>query len=124
MFPFSDKYAAEFETLLAEAKRYFCLERRYWTLDLVEKSARLLSFCVLLLVSLLLGAIALIAGTFALAYWIGSLTDSLAIGFVCVMALVLLVIALVLRNSRQWILIPITRTILNIFISHTDEAHD
>lgn len=124
MFPFSDKYAAEFETLLAEAKRYFSLERRYWTLDLVEKSARLLSFCVLLLVSLLLGAIALIAGTFALAYWIGSLTDSLAIGFVCVMALVLLVIALVLRNSRQWILIPITRTILNIFISHTDEAHD
>lgn len=120
---FSAKNTAEFQQLLEEAKRYLLLEKRYLALSLSERIARLLGFVVLLIVCLLLGSVAVIAGTFALAFWLGGVLGSMPLGFLCVMLLLVLLMAVVLRNSQRWIANPIMRMMLDILTNpHNDDS--
>lgn len=112
------------QQLLQEIKRYFVLERRYWTLDLTEKLAKVIGVCVMLLIVLILGGIALFAGVCALALWLGGLTGSLALGFLSTGILVIVLAWIVKLKQEQWIAVPIARMILHALSDSSNPEDD
>lgn len=89
---------------------------------MTETIAKLLGACLLLVVCVVLGGIALLALLCALALWIGSLTGSLALGFLSTAIVAILLIWIVFANKEHWIARPIARLILNALAPNGNDA--
>lgn len=106
---------------LAEGKRYVGLQTELAKLIVAEKAATVLSTMLVGLVIVLFLAMALFFPLMALAAWIGALTHSVALGYLCVAVLVVLVFAVVYALRRRLIVEPITRAMAAIFAPEADD---
>ena len=124
MLRLSERYTEEFRLLIEELRRYFQLEKRLLTLELTEKVANLIAGLLVVIIGVLLGGIALLMLTFALAYWIATVTQSVAAGFLIIAAAVVLLLVIVIAGSRRWILRPIIHMVADIFLYDNDQQHE
>ena len=115
-------YTTQFRTLFTELQRYLRLQKRYLALDTAEKLATLLSTVAVVLVCFVLGAIMLFFMTFALALWIGRMVDNAALGFLSIGVVLLLSLYVFYKNRTRWIIMPIARFVVNIFVHAETEA--
>lgn len=111
----SDKYKDSFRELFAEAKSYMELQKRYAAVETAEKLTTVLSAIAIAAVCILILSIVLLFSSFALAYWIGALTGSMATGFISVTAINLLLLLIFFLNRRRWVILPIARLITTVF---------
>lgn len=118
---FTNKYTETFQSLFAEAKNYLGLQKKYLAMEAAEKLTILLSAVAIAAICLILGAMVLLFATFALAYWIGQLTDSLALGFLSIAAMQLLGLVVFYRNRSKWVLQPLARFMINLFTPSVKE---
>ncbi len=115
----TDKSIADIKKILWELKHYIELHTKFMRLDLAEKLIVLLASAVIVLVLVLFGAIALLFLTFALAYYIGSVTESLPLGFLTVGGGVALLLWVFYANRRRWVVQPVAKFIVNLLINKT-----
>lgn len=112
---FTDKYTDSFRQLFAEAKRYIGLQKRYLALETAEKLTILLSAVAIAVVCVILGSIFLLFASFALAYWIGQLINSLALGFLIIAIAILLMLVLFYNKRKKWIILPLAEFMASLF---------
>ena len=104
--------------LFEQARRYLTLQKDYLSLNGVEVLTRLFSTIALAAIFILVGFLVILFGSFALAYWIGSLLDNQILGFAIIAGVLLLCALLVWANRQAWIIIPTTRFMVNLLSTH------
>lgn len=122
MFGIED-YTESLRKFWQETKGYLELQKEYMTLDAAEKLIVLLSAAALGAICLVIGAMALFFLLFALAAWVGQLSGSVALGFLIMGVVLLLLMAIVYFKRKQWIVQPLARLVVGLFV-HDDEEEE
>lgn len=108
-------YTEQFRTLLRETRRYLLLQKRFVALDVADKLIAILSTIAIAVVCFVLGVMVLFFLTFALAYWIGQMAGSLALGFLAIALLHLILVFIFYHNRTRWIIMPLARMMSALF---------
>ena len=112
-------YAENLQSLWTETKNYLELQKQYLMMDTAEKLTVLLSAVSTAVVCLALGAMALFFLLFALASWFGQMIGNLFVGFLVMGILLLLMMVVAFVKRKQWIIQPLARLVVGLFI-HDD----
>lgn len=120
MFGIED-YTESLRKFWLETKGYLELQKEYLTLDAAEKLIVLLSAAALGVICLVIGAMALFFLLFALAAWVGQLSGSVALGFLIMGVVLLLLMAIVYFKRKQWIIQPLARLVVGLFVHDDNE---
>lgn len=114
MLFFSEQNTQQIHQLLEEGKEYLLLQKRYLGLQSAEMLTKLLTGIAVWAIIILVGALVLLFGSFALAFLLAKFTGSVVIGF-GIMALVLaLIIFIVYVNREAWIMAAVAKFVVNI----------
>ena len=116
-------YTSLFGHLIQEVKQYLSLQKEYVLMDTADKLIVILSSVAIAVVCFVLSAMALFFLTFALAHWIGAVTDNVPLGFLCIALFHLAILVLFFRNRNKWIIQPLARAIVRLFVSK-EEARE
>ena len=106
----------EFKELFLLFKEYIQKQRENIALGAAESMTRLFFAATTALILLILGGIALLLACFALAFWINDVTDSDMVGFGALAGGILLLAIIFWFMRRQWVLQPIARLMVRIFL--------
>lgn len=117
-------YTTQFRALINELRRYLRLQKRYVALDAADKLIVLLSTIAVAEVCFILGAMLLFFLTFSLAIWLGRLAGNVAIGFLCIAAVLALVLFIFNKNRTRWVLVPISRLVVGLFSSISSDPEE
>lgn len=117
-------YTDNLQSLWTEVKNYLELQKQYLMMDTAEKMTVLLSAVSTAVVCLALGAMALFFLLFALASWFGQIIGSLFIGFLVMGILLLLMMIIAYVKRKQWILQPLARLVVGLFIHDEEEEEE
>ena len=120
MFGIED-YTESLRKFWQETKSYLELQKEYLTLDAAEKLIVLLSAAALGAICLVIGAMALFFLLFALAAWVGQLSGSVALGFLIMGVVLLLLMAVVYFKRKAWIIQPLARLVVGLFVRDDEE---
>ncbi|MCR5850270.1 MAG: hypothetical protein K6G92_06115 [Bacteroidaceae bacterium] len=116
-------YSSSLQSLWTEVKNYLELQKQYLVMDTAEKMTVLLSAVSTAALCLALGAMALFFLLFALASWFGQMIGSLFVGYLVMGIVLLLMMVVAFVKRKQWILQPIARLVVGLFI-HEDEEEE
>lgn len=111
----NEQTTARMSRLFEQVRHYFTLQKDNLTLHGVEMLTRLFTAIALAAILILVGFLVVLFGSFALAYWIGSLLDSTVLGFAIIAGVLLLVALVVWANRNSWIVLPSTRFMISLF---------
>ena len=114
-------YTENIQSLWVETKNYLELQKEYLKLDTAEKLTVLLSAVATAAVCLVLGAMALFFLLFTLAVWIGVLAGNEVVGYLSMGLVLLLLMAIVYACRKRWIIQPLSRLIVGLFINEEEE---
>lgn len=106
----------EFKELFLLFKEYIQKQRENIALGAAESMTRLFFAATTALILLILGGIALLLASFALAFWINDVTDSAIVGFGALAGGILLLAIIFWFMRRQWVLQPIARLMVHVFL--------
>ena len=109
------------QLLWKEIKNYLELQKQYLMMDTAEKLTVLLSAVAIAVLCMTLGAMALFFLLFAMASWIGHIVGSTFVGFLIMGALLLLLMAIVYFARKRWIIQPLSRLVVGLFIRDEEE---
>jgi len=109
-------YSNSLQSLWTEVKNYLELQKQYLMMDTAEKLTVLLSAVAIAVLCMTLGAMALFFLLFALASWIGHIVGSAFVGYLIMGALLLLLMAIVYIARKRWIIQPLSRLVVGLFI--------
>jgi len=115
------KYTEDIKDIILELKHYLNLQKKYLAIDAAEKITRFLSAVTIAAICILLGGIILLFFTFALAYWIGDLLNSLPLGFLSMVVIVALLLLLFYCKRNAWVIQPLARMAAKIFVENNEE---
>lgn len=114
----------EFRELFILLKEYIRKQKENIALGATEGMTILLSVAATGFILIMLGSIVLLLGGFALAFWIGELTDSAALGFGVLAGATLLLAIVFWFKRKQWVLQPIARLMVQIFLEDRHNGND
>lgn len=115
------KYTEQFQELFTEVKQYLSLEKKYLAMDAADKLTVLLSTVAIASVCLILGAMTLFFGAFALAYWLGQLTNSLPLGFLIITVAIALLLIIFYNRRSGLIIQPLARLMTQLFVEKKEK---
>ena len=115
------KYTEDIREIILEVKHYLKLQKKYIAVDAAEKTTVILSAVAIAPICILLGAIILLFCTFALAYWIGDLLNSLPLGFLSMALVITLLLFLFYCKRKAWIIQPLARMMAQLFVENNEE---
>ena len=118
------KYTEDIREIILEVKHYLNLQKKYLAIDAAEKTTIILSAAAIAAICILLGAIILLFCTFAFAYWIGDLLDSLPLGFLSMAIIVALILLLFYCKRKAWIIQPLARMMAQLFVDNSEEEEE
>lgn len=115
------KYTEDIKEIILEVKHYLNLQKRYIAIDAAEKTTVILSAVAIAAICILLGAIIILLCTFALAYWIGDLLNSLPLGFLAMGCMVAALLLLFYCKRKAWVIQPLARMAAQLFVENKEE---
>lgn len=115
------KYTEEFKEIILEAKHYLNLQKKYLAIDAAEKTTVILSAVAIAAICILLGGIILFFSTFALAYWIGDLLNSIPLGFLTMAIIIASLLLLFYCKRNAWVIQPLARMAAKLFVENNEE---
>ena len=114
-------YKDNIQSLWAEIKNYLELQKQYLMMDTAEKLTVLLSTIAIAVLCMTLGAMALFFMLFSLATWIGQIAGNAFLGFLAMGVILLLLMAIVYARRKKWIIQPLSRLVVGLFIHEEEE---
>lgn len=114
-------YTENLQSLWVEVKNYLELQKQYLMMDAAEKMTILISAVAIAVLCMTIGAMALFFLLFALASWIGDIAGNLFIGFLIMGILLLLLMAIVYAKRKAWVIQPLSRLVVGLFIHDEEE---
>ena len=115
----NEQTTARMSQLFGQARRYFELQKSYLSLRSVEVMTRLFTGIALTTILILIGFLVILFACFAIAYWLGSLLDSNILGFTIISVFLVLCALLVYVKRVFWIVLPITRFMIDSLGTNT-----
>ena len=115
------KYTEDIKEIILEVKHYLNLQKRYLAIDAAEKTTILLSAVAIAAICILLVTIILLFLTFALAYWIGDILNSLPLGFLAMACMVTFLLTFFYCKRKAWITQPLARMMAQLFLDNKEE---
>ena len=116
-------YSDNLQSLWKETKNYLELQKQYLMMDTAEKLTVLLSAVATAAICLTFGAMALFFLLFALASWLGQMIGNMFVGFLIMGIFLLLMMVIAYVKRKQWIIQPLSRLVVGLFI-HDDEEEE
>lgn len=116
-------YSDNLQSLWKETKNYLELQKQYLMMDTAEKLTVLLSAVATAAICLTFGAMALFFLLFALASWFGQMIGNMFVGFLIMGIFLLLMMVIAYVKRKQWIIQPLSRLVVGLFI-HDDEEEE
>ena len=111
----------EFKEIFLLIKEYIQKQKENISLGAAESMTRLLFAATMGLILMLLGSTVLLLTSFALAFWINETTGSTFMGFGILACAVLLLLTLFWFKRKQWVLQPIAKLMVQIFLEAEEE---
>lgn len=113
-------YSDKIQSLWTEVKEYLELQKQYLLMDTAEKLTVLLSAVATAVVCMTIGAMALFFLLFAFATWIGQIAGNAFLGYLVMGILLLILMAIVYIGHNRWIIQPLSRLVVGIFLGSPD----
>lgn len=120
----NDKSIETLGQLFEECKKYILLQKEYMRLELVEKLTVLSSTCIMVVIAIILGMMALFYLSFSVAYILAPHVGGLTVSFAIITAFLLLLLAVVYVFRKQLIVQPLVRFMANLFMSSEETDTD
>ena len=120
----NDKSIETLGQLFEECKKYILLQKEYMRLELVEKLTVLSSTCIMVVIAIILGMMALFYLSFSVAYILAPHVGGLTVSFAIITAFFLLLLAVVYVFRKQLIVRPLVRFMANLFMSSEETDTD
>ena len=120
----NDKSIETLGQLFEECKKYILLQKEYMRLELVEKLTVLSSTCIMVVIAIILGMMALFYLSFSVAYILAPHVGGLTVSFAIITAFLLLLLAVVYVFRKQPIVRPLVRFMANLFMSSEETDTD
>ncbi len=120
----NDKSIETLGQLFEECKKYILLQKEYMRLELVEKLTVLSSTCIMAVIAIILGMMALFYLSFSVAYILAPHVGGLTVSFAIITAFLLLLLAVVYVFRKQLIVRPLVRFMANLFMSSEETDTD
>ena len=120
----NDKSIETLGQLFEECKKYILLQKEYMRLELVEKLTVLSSTCIMVVIAIILGMMALFYLSFSVAYILAPHVGGLTVSFAIITAFLLLLLAVVYVFRKQLIVRPLVRSMANLFMSSEETDTD
>ena len=120
----NDKSNETLAQLFEECKKYILLQKEYMRLELVEKLTVLSSTCIMVVIAIILGMMALFYLSFSVAYILAPHVGGLTVSFAIITAFLLLLLAVVYVFRKQLIVRPLVRFMANLFMSSEETDTD
>lgn len=120
----NDKSIETLGQLFEECKKYILLQKEYMRLELVEKLTVLSSTCIMVVIAIILGMMALFYLSFSVAYILAPHVGGLTVSFAIITAFLLLLLAVVYVFRKQLIVRPLVRFMANLFMSSEETDTD
>ena len=114
-------YTENIQSLWTEVKNNLELQKQYLLMDTAEKLTVLLSAVATAVLCLAFGAMALLFLVFALGFWLGHIAGNSFIGFLVIGIALLLALVVVLFCRKKWIVQPLSRLVVGLFIHEEEE---
>lgn len=108
--------------LYQEVRRYLRLQKRYYQLETADRLTVLLSRLALYGVCILVGGAALMMCALALAFFLGTLIGSMPLGFLCVAALIAILLGVIYLERRRLIVQPIAKMMVELILKDNEEG--
>ncbi len=120
----NDKSIETLGQLFEECKKYILLQKEYMRLELVEKLTVLSSTCIMVVIAIILGMMALFYLSFSVAYILAPHVGGLTVSFAIITVFLLLLLAVVYVFRKQLIVRPLVRFMANLFMSSEETDTD
>ena len=120
----NDKSIETLGQLFEDCKKYILLQKEYMRLELVEKLTVLSSTCIMVVIAIILGMMALFYLSFSVAYILAPHVGGLTVSFAIITAFLLLLLAVVYVFRKQLIVRPLVRFMANLFMSSEETDTD
>lgn len=109
--------------LVTELKTYYECQKQHKTYLIAEQLTNILSsIAVVTVVAVLTLAIFAFLGM-AIAQWLSTLFGSLALGFLLYALFLLAILCIFYLNRRRWIILPIARLMISVFIKNEHDTN-
>ena len=112
----SDKNIETIAQLVEQLKQYGGLRLEMLKLDATEKTVKIISALILGFVLLLIVCAVAICASFAAAYALANMLDSMALGFLCVAAFYLFLLIIVYVRKKAWIERPLVKFLATVLL--------
>ena len=116
-------YSENLQSLWSETKNYLELQKQYLMMDTAEKLTVLFSAVALAAVFLLLGIVMLLFFVIAFALWLANFVGGVW-SFSIMGGLILLLMVVIFMKRKQWIVQPLARLVVGLFIHDDPEAEE
>lgn len=117
----SDKSIDSLKQLFAEFKKYLSLQKEYTRLEVTEKLSVLLSMLIVVLLTVILGMMALFYLSFTFAYLLAPVVGGMGVSFSLVAAIYVLLAILLIACRKTLIINPMVRFLARLFIKNPDK---
>ena len=117
----NDKSIENLRQLFVEFKKYLSLQKEYTRLEITEKVSVLLSMLILILLTVILGMMALFYLSFTLDYLLAPAVGGITTSFRLVAALYVLLAILLVSYRKKLIINPMVRFIARLFMKNSDK---
>lgn len=114
----SDKNIENIARFVEEAKEWLCLRGQYTKLDIIDKLVRILTAIFIAAIIAVVLMLALIYLSFAVAYYINVIVDSMPLSFLLVSMFYLVFLIIIYKMRHSWIERPLVRFLVSILISN------
>ncbi len=118
----SSKNIENMQRLFLEFKKYIELQKEYIKLDTAEKLTVIISATISISIMLILGAMVLFFLSFAIAWYLSDILNSMPLGF-GIIAVFCLILCIIFYYKREtWVFQPTARLMVKLFIKK--DEHD
>lgn len=119
----TDKSIENLRQLFIEFKKYLNLQKEYTKLEVTEKLSVLLSMLIVILLSVILGMMALFYLSFTVAYLLAPAVGGITVSF-CLLAVFYALLAILLVTFRKQLIInPMVKFLAGLFMKTPEKAN-
>lgn len=118
----SSKNIENMQRLFLEFKKYIEFQKEYIKLDTAEKLTVIISATISISIMLILGAMVLFFLSFAIAWYLSDILNSMPLGFGIIAVFCLLLCIIFYYKRETWVFQPTARLMVKLFIKK--DEHD
>ncbi len=119
----NDKSIESLRQLFVEFKKYLSLQKEYTRLEVTEKLSVLFSMFIIILLTVILGMMALFYLSFTAAYLLAPVVGGITVSF-SLLAIFYILLAILLVSCRKRLVIdPMVKFIAKLFLKASDPSH-